>query len=488
MRFLPSRGNIWGEFVGNTSQINPKTNQFWIGFKLQMKSTYSLIQLTSSRGAGMVESQPGVKLKVFWIRRIIKVTAVVVVLTLLMGASTLTQGDFADRVRAYTRQVEFDYVSWTINALAIKWQQMALGSGEYVPQADQSQIVLQYLDLVRQIGDLEGQVTQIYADPEVRDPQAASQKLRAEISQLHIRRDLLGPLAETVLQAQLTEVLSELGVSLGGQPIPPVMYHITPPPSALIVSPRNVIRQDANISINPDMTLEQITQLEDQVADGLDVSTLVVGIGGVGLYPTMVMQTTDINWLAEVVAHEWTHNFLTLRPLGASYLNSPELRSMNETTASLAGKEVGRALIAKYYPEYLPPPPQPEPENPNPRPGEPPVFDFRGEMRITRMHVDELLAQGRVDEAESYMELRRRFFWENGYHLRKLNQAYFAFYGAYADQPGGAAGADPVGAAVRELRANSPDLATFLNRISWVWTFDQLQQMVQQVDQPPAGS
>ncbi|HEX9091699.1 MAG TPA: hypothetical protein VF831_09435, partial [Anaerolineales bacterium] len=77
-----------------------------------------------------------------------------------------------------------------------------------------------------------------------------------------------------------------------------------------------------------------------------------------------------------------------------------------------------------------------------------------------------------------YMEQRRQFFWENGYHYRKINQAFFAFYGAYADQPGGPAGADPVGAAVRLLRQNSPSLENFINRISWMWKFEQLQKAV----------
>ncbi len=51
------------------------------------------------------------------------------------------------------------------------------------------------------------------------------------------------------------------------------------------------------------------------------------------------------------------------------------------------------------------------------------------------------------------MELRRQVFVDHGYIIRKLNQAYFAFYGAYADSPVSAAGEDPVGEAVRELRA-----------------------------------
>jgi hypothetical protein len=97
-------------------------------------------------------------------------------------------------------------------------------------------------------------------------------------------------------------------------------------------------------------------------------------------------------------------------------------------------------------------------------------------MRTTRVTVDQLLSEGKIDAAENYMEERRRLFWDNGYLIRKLNQAYFAFYGAYADQEGGASGADPVGTAVRALRAESPDLASFLNRISWMWSFDQLKK------------
>jgi hypothetical protein len=103
-------------------------------------------------------------------------------------------------------------------------------------------------------------------------------------------------------------------------------------------------------------------------------------------------------------------------------------------------------------------------------------------MRKTRETVDQLLAEGKIEEAENYMEDRRIFFWENGYRIRKLNQAYFAFYGAYADQPGGAAGEDPVGAGVRALRAQSPTLADFLWRISWMTSFEELQEALEGAD------
>jgi hypothetical protein len=76
------------------------------------------------------------------------------------------------------------------------------------------------------------------------------------------------------------------------------------------------------------------------------------------------------------------------------------------------------------------------------------------------------------------METQREYLWENGYYIRRLNQAYYAFYGAYADVPGGAAGEDPVGPAVRELRARSETLVSFLDRISWMTSFERLQQEV----------
>jgi hypothetical protein len=78
------------------------------------------------------------------------------------------------------------------------------------------------------------------------------------------------------------------------------------------------------------------------------------------------------------------------------------------------------------------------------------------------------------------MEQRRQIFVKNGYAIRKLNQAYFAFYGAYADVPGGAAGEDPVGPAVRALRSRSKSLADFINRIAWMTSFDQLRKAVGQ--------
>jgi hypothetical protein len=200
----------------------------------------------------------------------------------------------------------------------------------------------------------------------------------------------------------------------------------------------------------------------------------------------MIMRTTDLNWLTSTIAHEWTHNYLEFRPLGLLYDHTPELRTMNETTADIVGGEIGAEVLKAYYPKLsisLPPsvnlvalPGY----HPNPGDVKRPVFDFRAEMHTTRVNADALLAAGKIAEAEAYMEHRRQIFVQNGYYIRRLNQAYFAFYGAYADVPGGAAGEDPVGPAVRALRAQSKSLADFVNRIAWMTSFDELKKAVGQ--------
>ena len=67
----------------------------------------------------------------------------------------------------------------------------------------------------------------------------------------------------------------------------------------------------------------------------------------------MIMDTTNLSWLLSTIAHEWTHNYLNLRPLGLNYSTTPELRTMNETTANIVGDEVGNLVLQKYYPELV---------------------------------------------------------------------------------------------------------------------------------------
>jgi len=402
---------------------------------------------------------------------------------LTLNASNMPPGGKVEQYRIFTRMIEFDYVNWTINALFVKDEQAGLDAQRYLPDSSQKKIVKDYFNLVRDIDETEAAINKIYADPGVPNPLEKASVLLKKSDGLKADQQKLGPLAESVLQQQVDQILAEDGLTLGGQPIPPLLYHVTPLPMALIISPRNTIRQDANISLLPGLSIEQIVTLEKDVEKTFNVSALVTDIGGVGIYPTMVLDTTDMNFLSDTIAHEWTHNFLTLRPLGLNYDTTPELRTMNETTASIVGDEVGTEVLKRFYPQYLPQPAAPSPQNNDQPPAQtenkPPEFNFREEMHTTRVTADKLLAEGKITDAEVYMEAQRQVFWAHGYQIRRLNQAYFAFYGAYADVPGGAAGSDPVGPAVRALRQKSASLEDFLNRISWMSSFGDLQKAVQ---------
>jgi hypothetical protein len=377
-----------------------------------------------------------------------------------------------------TPERRFDYVAWTVEALGDKAQGVLDGRAGDLPAEAAETLVLNYLDQLARALALEAQIERVYADPAIRDPAAATAKAQAEVDALRADLAQRQPSVEAVVQNQVAALLREEGLMVAGQIWPPVLMSMTPTPYLIIVSPRNRIEQINYASLIPGLSTADKEMLEQAVFDQLDQSALVVPIGGLGTYPAMIGETSSIDWLAEVTAHEWTHHWLSFRPLGVRYLASPEMRIINETVASLVDREIGPAVMARYYAD------QPEPAAA--RPAETPKyaappFDFAAEMGATRMEVDRLLAKGEIEAAEAYMEARRQVFVSHGYAIRKLNQAYFAFYGGYAAEPGGAAGADPIGPMLRELRAASPSLRDFLRDVARVTSYDDLVALHQRI-------
>ena len=413
--------------------------------------------------------------------RLLRLGVLITGVVFLTGGSIVPSSGLESQAYAYTRHIEFDYGTWTLDAIGAKFSGWALSLNRFLSAEDQSQLVLDYLDQVRLVSRLQTDLILIYANPAVENPNTASKITQLELAKAQDKLTSMAPIAESILQNQLMTIINDTGLGALGQVIPPSLYQFSDTPQSLVISPRDQITQVLDISLLPVLDADDMDFLENQVFDELNHAALVVPIGGVGTYPTMVMQTADILWLTEVVSHEWVHNYLTLRPLGVNYYTNSELRTINETTASLAGKELGRMILAKYYPEYLPPEEEPAlkvsgSSTPDIE-ADPDLFDFRREMRVTRVMVDQLLEEGKVEEAEDYMEERRQVFWENGYLIRKLNQAYFAFYGAYNDDPGGgAAGSDPVGPAVQAFREKFVNLSDFLRAISWMDSFEELKR------------
>ncbi|MBS1248974.1 MAG: hypothetical protein MAG431_00545 [Chloroflexi bacterium] len=416
-----------------------------------------------------------------WLRVVLALFLVI----LFVARSAPNLAEQRERVRAYSRPFEFEYLSWMTRAMGNKFGQFSLGAERYVPSTDGSQFLIEYLEVVNEVFELERDLQDIYSDPSITDPEREAKTVEADLAEKRAQRQNLTPLAEEVLQGQINAALAELGITVGGQAIPPVLYQAVHKSYALIISPRDEIRTDINLMLIPNLTLEEITGLENDLESNLDVSALVVRVGGVGTYPAMIVEGGGLPWLVHVVSHEWVHNYLTIRPLGMRYYANPSMTAINETVADLASYEVRDAVLERFYPAYASTSPAPQEEKSFTETEkfmrafwemrQDHLFDFRHEMHKTRVVVDHMLADGQVEEAEAYMEERRAFFWEHGYRIRKLNQAYFAFHGSYAARPGGAVSGstNTLGNNIRGLRDEMPSLAAFMRKVAWIWRAEQ---------------
>lgn len=370
-----------------------------------------------------------------------------------------------------TSDQHFDFIGWELSALAAKASQALWGAHPFMDEASRSAYVRAYFDDMAQAHALEAQIESVYADPTITDPDTASADLRAERDAL--RADLASrqSLAEAILEGQVAAVLIDEGFGVNGQLVPPIAMRLTPLPNLLVISPRDQIVFQQGINLYA-LTTEERQALEQRLYDDLDMAALVVPLGGIALYPAMVLESSDLRWTAETFAHEWLHHYFFMYPLGWALDFSDPTWHINETAASLFGVEVGRKVMARYYGEPLTEThltPQTIVQETAP------PFDFGAAMHETRVTVDALLADGRVDEAEAYMEERRALFFANGYAIRKLNQAYFAFYGGYqVDGIPGIAGEDPVGPAIRAIRDASPDLHAFAVAVRGLTTREAL--------------
>ncbi len=409
------------------------------------------------------------------------------IIAVFFQTSAPPPGDLYTGAAAHARDSLFDYLGWELDALANKAFQEVLGAQDYLDEAARSAVVRAYMADLTALYRLEAQIADLYTDPTVNHPEDTSVDLRAERDTL--RRALLDRqgMVESILQGQVSAVLAGEGLAFLGQVLPPVAIRITPLPDVLILSPRDAIRVAASLTLDA-LPVDSRSALEAAIDADLDVSSLVVDIGGMALYPSMIGETDVLPWLVETTAHEWVHHYLLFYPLGLYYFDGgmPDTRIINETTADLLGKEIGRAVLRRYYPELAPPdPPENAVDEPAaPAPADPLAFDFAAEMNETRVTVDSLLAAGDVEAAEAYMAGRQAFFRENGYPIRKINQAYFAFYGGYQGEDNfGTAGEDPIGPAIAALRVRAGSAASFLAVIRNITTRQALLDALDELEQ-----
>ena len=378
----------------------------------------------------------------------------------------------------------FSLLGWHLDNTLSKWTHRL---GELLPWAgDQAlgdrAVVVEYFRLGHEIAALESQVRRAAAasggvadgspsaqDTEVADLKSARRELRADV--------------EEVMESTISAILGQESIaSLGEFVFPPVDIRLEEPPMLLVTSQRDRIERGPEVLLNHDVGLTASEAMEGELTTRWGLSALVVGIGGLATFPTSINNGQSLDGAFKSAAHEWVHHYLVarLQPLGLNIYSSTEMLTLNETFADMAGREIGERAARLLKGEVeLPPVKTGESEQPQQKePGDKNEFDFRDEMHRTRLRVDELLAEGSVEEAETYMEERRDVFVENGYHIRKLNQAYFAFHGTYGER---GESVSPIAGQLQEFRDRMPDLRTFMATVSEFSSYQQFLDAVERL-------
>ncbi|TKJ28078.1 MAG: hypothetical protein CEE40_12540 [Chloroflexi bacterium B3_Chlor] len=385
---------------------------------------------------------------------------------------SLHPADFFEyRTDPFTGPHKFDWSAYELRTISEKLTSRLTGIDQPrgLDRETQVQQVREYFTLVQEIGRLESEIT----IAEARHGAAAQiSTLQAELDARRAERLRSENLVENIIRRQVEEILLSQGIALRVpllQPwvMPPVEFEFQSSPDFLIISRRDRIERIGTVSLQPNLSLTQIEEIE-RLTDELDVSSITVPTGGVGAYPTVIVEQTSLDFAIRVAIHEWTHNYLFFQPLGQGYGQSQELTSMNETVASMVDDELSLELARIFYLDIYESRMAEMTREPvsMPTPVHEDEFSFNANMRKTRLRVDELLGAGKVEEAEAYMEQRRQKLVEMGHYVRKLNQAYFAFYGSYAAGKGWAAETNPIGEQMRVLRERSPSLADFLATVA----------------------
>mgnify|MGYP000520648490 FL=1 len=256
---------------------------------------------------------------------------------------------------------------------------------------------------------------------------------------------------ELFFQEEVTELIKE---ELGKEFLfPPLAVSLEKPPKVLIVSPRDRISQKIAILINNDISMKEIELIENTI-DSLNLSSIILDTGGFAAYPSIVNIKKDYNFLISTISHEWLHHYLFFFPLGRSYFKGGDMIFINETLADLFAIEIT-----------------------NNKKTEESISDkfFKPFMKETREKVDKLLINNEVEMAEKYMNQRVLELNEKGYKVRKINQAYFAFYGNYGTSP---SSTHNYHKKLSDLLITYDSFAEFLNEIKMIDDVNKFESLI----------
>jgi len=253
---------------------------------------------------------------------------------------------------------------------------------------------------------------------------------------------------------------------------------LTSPPRLLVRSPRDRIERKGDTLLKNDLSLREIQRIEART-DGETVVSLVISLGGLAAYPAIVRDDRTYGSILETAAHEWVHHYLAFYPLGRQWGKGGDAETLNETTADLAGREIANLVNAKYAVDFA----DGEDGRAPARPAS--DIDFNKEMRELRLHVDALLAEGKVEEAEAAMEAKRVFLNEHGITIRKINQGVLRVLRYVCGQP---AIVEPVGPKVNRVWELTGDVGGFLAVMRDVTTVADVDRALAVLEREESGN
>ena len=398
------------------------------------------------------------------------------ILVCLLSCGCTPRQSFDARLNSIVKPHLFGIASWESKAIPHEINQWLFSRREKID--DEIEIVLEYFATTEQIKALKSEIGVAQSGLGESGPTSFG----AELNKLQEQKTVLAESVERIIEKQVRDALSQQGifnpVTESKVNFPPVNFKLEKPPHLLVVSPRERIESVREITLKPALILEEMEDIEARV-DELGVSSLVVELGGLGAtYPTLVDEEISLRSTIDTTIEEWLHQYLVFKPLGFRYLldliglsRNYEITTMNETLAGMVSKEIGSIVYKEYYPAYT----NNASESQVPELDSESEFDFNREMREIRRTVDVYLAQGEIEKAEEFMEQKRQYLVSMGYYIRKLNQAYFAFHGTYADRP---TSISPIGVELRKLREQSDSLKEFLNTAAAMTGRQDLQESI----------
>ena len=399
------------------------------------------------------------------LRTIIPVALFIAALFLLPGCRAPV-GDILAAVRASAAHDSFNIAVWELRHASD-----IVGSLNTPPQNPVA--IDEYFEATARLRETNARVNRLLAtraddDSELLEAIEMQEAIQEELEEIRPRatRALRGLAMSTMREAGLVSDPPVLGEIV----FPPISFVMEELPRALVVSPRERIDLMASLPLRPDISTQDILRLEEALTNK-GLSAIVERIGGLGTYPALVKATSTREFTVSTILHEWVHHYLFFHPLGQRYSAGGEMSTINETVANMVAAETAAIALG------LPPPVFRVPAPPSVPHRDPDLFDFGSYMRETRIEAERLLAEDQIDEAEAYMEARRvHLNATHRYAIRKINQAYFAFHGSYADSPSGGS-VSPVYGQLIAVRNNSESTADFLRTAREIKSAAELERL-----------